>query len=52
MSLWMIAIHLVSLTGLHAVALGGHLSLMTVGASLNHTGFDLQVSLLGASASV
>ncbi|CAJ1328693.1 unnamed protein product [Effrenium voratum] len=47
MSLWMIAIHLVSLTGLHAVALGGHLSLMTVGASLNHTGFDLQVSLLG-----
>mmetsp|Transcript_70814 Transcript_70814/g.166190 ORF Transcript_70814/g.166190 Transcript_70814/m.166190 type:complete len:269 (+) Transcript_70814:69-875(+) len=48
MSLWMTAVHIAALTtGLHAVALGMHLALMTTGASLNHAGYDFEIRFLG-----
>ena len=49
MSLWMSAVYMTAFSvGMHACCLAGHLTLMTMGASLNHAGFDLEIRFLGA----
>eukprot|EP00913_Durusdinium_trenchii_P022080 g20748.t1 len=48
MALWMTAIYMVAFsTGMHAATIIGHLAVMTMGASLNHAGFDLEIRFLG-----
>ena len=48
MTLWMSAVYMTAFcVGMHGAALFAHLALMTVGASLNHAGFDLEIRFLG-----
>lgn len=52
MALWMTAIYMVAFsTGMHAATIIGHLAVMTMGASLNHAGFDLEIRFLGGAPS-
>lgn len=48
MTLWMSAVYMTAFSvGMHGAVLGAHLALMTLGASLNHAGFDLEIRFLG-----
>jgi len=53
LTLHWIALHVVAHTvGLHIIAVGLHLGVKALGACFNHTGYDLQFSVLGIDYSV